>query len=234
MQHFCPICGTALSSPDAEICLACNPVTSVGESSQAVETRAPPARTRRARQRISRPSHISIKDDGSTLSISFRWVWRKFTGPAAMCLVWNAFVTAWYWGALRAEEVRIMWFAIVWGTPFAAVGLLLVYGTLAGLLNRTVIKATSELITVRTGPLPWWGNQRLAVGDIERLFWHKQTASPEGGESSFWSVSAETNGADNAELVSDIDELVQAQFITQELERWLKTGDRGIGREMHC
>src|SRR5262245_10943359 len=229
MQHFCPICGTALSSPDAEICLACNPVTSVGESSQAVETRAPPARTRRARQRISRPSHISIKDDGSTLSISFRWIWRKFTGPAAMCLVWNAFVAAWYWGALRAEEVRIMWFAIVWGTPFAAVGLLLVYGTLAGLLNRTVIKATSEFITVWNGPLPWWGNQKLAVGDIERLHWHR-AASDEGKQSSFWSVSAQTKGTGNVELVSDIDERDQAQFIAQELERWLKIGNGGTVR----
>jgi hypothetical protein len=191
-----------------------------------VSTRA--ARPRRVRQLIPRPDHISIKDNGSSLRIRFRWVWRKFAGPAAMCLAWNAFVTAWYWGALRAEEVRIMWFAIVWGVPFAAVGLLLVYGTLAGLLNGTVIKATPEFVTVQVGPLPWWGNQRLAVGDIDRLHWHR-AASKEGKESSFWSVSAHTKGTGDVELVTDIDDREQAQFITQELERWLKFGDRGVG-----
>ena len=148
-----------------------------------------------------------------------------------MCLIWNTFVTGWYWGALRAEEVRMMWFAIVWGVPFAAIGLLLVYGTLAGLLNRTVIRATSEFITVRVGPLPWWGNQMLAVGDIDRLHWHR-TASDEGKESSFWSVGAQTKAAGDVELVTDIDDREQAQFITQELERWLKIGGRGVGREL--
>lgn len=203
----------------------------MGQSgSDSVGTRAPPAQTRRARQSIPRPSHLSLKDDGSTLRIRFRWIWRKFTVPAAMCLAWNAFVAAWYWGALRAEEAGWMWFAIVWGTPFAAVGLLLVYGTLAGLLNRTVIKATSEFITVWNGPLPWWGNRRLAVGDVERLYWHR-AASEEWKESSFWSVSAQTKGVGNLELVSDIDDLVQAQFVTQELERWLKIDGRTVGPE---
>ena len=149
-----------------------------------------------------------------------------------MCLAWNAFVAGWYWGALRTDEVRIMWFAIVWGVPFAAIGLLLVYGTLAGLLNRTLIMATSDFITVRVGPLPWWGNRKLAVGDIERLHSHR-TASEEGKESSFWSVSAQTKAASDVELVSDIDDREQAQFITQELEGWLKIGDAGSREYSH-
>jgi hypothetical protein len=148
-----------------------------------------------------------------------------------MCLIWNAFVTAWYWGALRAEEDRIMWFAIVWGVPFAAVGLLLVYGTLAGLLNRTVIKATSEVITVRHGPIPWLDNHRLPVGQIERLYWHNRSDSEKGGVSSFYTISARTKEAGEVELVRDIDDRVQAQFITQKLEQWLKIGDRAVGEK---
>ena len=113
-----------------------------------------PRPVRRNRREIPRPSHYSVRDDGRSLRIRFRWIWHRFTNAACFCVVWTGFLVLWYWGALRNPETRIMWFAIVWSIPFVAVGLLLVYATLAGLLNRTVIKVTSELLTVRHGPVP--------------------------------------------------------------------------------
>jgi hypothetical protein len=240
MQRFCPTCGTALSPDDLDIdralatCRACNSVTGVDQFGlQPVGTRAPPATQRRKRQEVPRPSHFSVKDDGSSLRIRFRWIWRRFTGAATMCLVWNCFVVGWYWAALRTPEKRMMWFALVWCLPHAAIGLLLVYATLAGLLNRTVIKATSECLTVRNGPVPWWGNRRLLVDQLERLVCQKDAAEAGHGWIYVYCVNALTKEGGKVDLITELDS-AQALFVKQELERWLKIGGRAVGRAIHC
>jgi hypothetical protein len=240
IQLFCPTCGTLLSPDDVAIdralatCRACNSVTSVDPfGSQGVGTPATPAPMRRNRQAIPRPRHFSIRDDGRGLRIRFCWIWRKFVSPAGMCLAWNSFLIGYYWSALRTPEVRMMWFAVIWCIPHVAIGLLLVYGTLAGLLNRTVIKLTSEFLTVWHGPVPWWGNQRLPVNELERFACHKDTASGKDGGSRFFSVHARRKGGGTVELVTDLDNPAQALFIKQELERWLKINGHGVGREIH-
>jgi hypothetical protein len=128
---FCPTCGTLISADDIDIdrapatCRACNSVTSVDQfGSQVVGTRAPPSPMRRNRQEIPRPSHFSVKDDGSSLRIRFRWIWRRFRGAATMFLAWNSFLVFYYWLALRTGG-RPMWLAVIWGIPFVAIGLLL-------------------------------------------------------------------------------------------------------------
>jgi hypothetical protein len=186
----------------------------------------------RNRQEIPRPRHFSVREDGRSLRISFLWVWRRFTGAAQMCLLWNCFIVGWYWSALRTPEKRMMWFALVWCLPHAAVGLLLIYATLAGLLNRTVIKVTSEFLTVRHGPVPWFGNRRMRLDELEWLSCEKETDPEKKGRSYVYGVKALTKGASKVDLITDL-EKAQARFIKQELERWLHLDDQGVEREGH-
>jgi hypothetical protein len=182
---------------------------------------------RRDRQAIPRPSHFSVKDDGSRLRIRFCWIWRRFTGPAGMCVLWNSFLAFFCWGALRSGGPG-MWLAFIIMIPHTAVGLLLVYATLAGLLNRTVIKVTPELITVRQGPLPWWGNRRLPIDELERLDCDRETDPKKQGWIHVYGVHALAKGARKVDLVSELDR-AQALFIKQELERYLPIDDHGVG-----
>jgi hypothetical protein len=146
-----------------------------------------------------------------------------------MCVVWNGFVVLWYWNALRSGP-PFMWLAMAICLPHAAVGLLLVYGTLAGLLNRTVIEVTAEFITVWQGPVPWWGNVRVPIDEIEQLDCgrepdpeEKETGPPKRRGSSLYRVTAVTRGAGTVELVTELDR-AQALFIRQQLACWLNLG----------
>jgi hypothetical protein len=186
---------------------------------------------RRNRQGIPRPPHYSVKDDGRVLRISNRWIWCKFIGPAMMCLAWNGFVVFGYWCALRTGG-RIMWLPIIVLIPHAGIGVLLVYATLAGLLNRTVIKVTSEFLTVRNGPVPWWGNRRLPIDELERLYCEKDTDPEKQGWTYVYGVHALTKAASKVDLVTEL-ERAQALFIKQELDRWLNSEDHGVGGEIH-
>jgi hypothetical protein len=109
-----------------------------------------------------------------------------------------------------------------------AIGLFFVYATLAILLNRTIIKVTSEFITVRHGPLPWWGNRSLPIDELEELYCYKHTRRD--SVSVWYSVNALTKGAKKVDLVTDLHNVAEALFIKQELKRWLKIDDDGVGR----
>jgi hypothetical protein len=225
MRRFCPTCGTVHLADEIDLgravttCRACGSATTVHPSGPEAVRRRP---------KVLRPRHFSVRDDGTSLRIRYRWVWRKFTGPATMCLGWNSFVAAWYWLAIRAGD-RGMWLAIFICIPHLAVGLFLVYATLAGLLNRTVIRATSESVRVWNGPVPWWGNRTLAVDQLEELSCNKGWDGQEGRERSDYVVTARVKGGSQVELVTDLYDPTQARFIRQELERWLKAGARGGG-----
>jgi hypothetical protein len=181
-----------------------------------------PAPMWRNRQGIPRPRHFFVRDDGRSLRIRFRWVWDKFTGPATMCLAWNGFLASFFWLGLRSGG-RERWLMIIM-IFHVAVGLLLIYATLAGLLNRTVIKVTSEFLSVRHGPVPWWGNRRLPVDGLERLSCDKDT-DPETQKWTYvYGVHALTKGGSKVDLVTELDR-AQALFIKEELERWLNIND---------
>ena len=185
---------------------------------------------RRNRRGIPRPPHFSVKEYGRGLRISTRWIWRKFTGPATVCLLWNSFVVLWYWNALRTGD-RMMWLAMIICIPHVAVGLLLVYATLAGLLNRTLIKVTSGFLTVRQGPVPWWGNRSMQLDDLERVYCDKDTDPEKQGRTDVYGVHALTTAASKVDLVTELDR-AEALFIKQELERWLNTDDHGVVRDI--
>jgi len=108
-----------------------------------------------------------------------------------------------------------------------AIGLFFIYVTLTVLLNRTLIKVTSEFITVRHGPLPWWGNRSLPIDELEGLYCYKHTYRKDSA-SAWYCVNAMTKGAKKVELVTDLHNVAEALFIKQELERWLKIDGGGV------
>jgi hypothetical protein len=187
-------------------------------------------RERRNRHTVPRPSHYSVREDGRSLRIRFRWIWHRFTKAACVCLVWNSFLVGWYWSALRTPEKRWMWFAMVWCLPHVCVGVLLLYATLAGFLNRTVIKVTSESLTVRNGPVPWFGNRSMRIDELERLSCENETDPESQSWIYTYGVYGLTKGGGKVDLITELDD-AQALFIKQELECWLRNAGHRVGCE---
>jgi hypothetical protein len=138
-----------------------------------------------------------------------------------ICLLWNGFLVGWYWNAIR-DGSRLAWLAMVITLPHAVIGLGVFYYTVAGLLNRTLIKLTSESVVVRHGPVPWWsGNRQLPTDEIERLFCDKDREEADRGWRFIYRVNVLTRDGNKTQLIDDLDRQ-QAFFVKQQLERWLK------------
>jgi hypothetical protein len=59
-----------------------------------------------------------------------------------------------------------------------AVGIGLTYATLSGFLNRTMIRFGGDTVSVRSGPLPSFGNVSIPAGDVVQLFCEYDTRRP--------------------------------------------------------
>jgi len=137
-----------------------------------------------------------------------------------MSFLWNFGIGFYYWIFLRIGG-RPMWLAFIWGTPHVVIGLLLVYMTLAGLLNRTILIVTSEFLTLRHGPMPWPGNRKLPVNDLDRVYCCKETAPQKRDWTYVYGVCALTKEGNKVNLITDLDRH-RALFIKQQIERWLR------------
>src|SRR6266550_1722352 len=120
MQRYCATCGTLISADDINVdraaatCHVCKSVTTVDQvGTQTVSSEAPSSPRGRNRREIPGPSHFSVKDDGSSLRISFRWIWCGFLNAITICFFWNSSLVGFYWLALTFGDPFFRWLSVI-------------------------------------------------------------------------------------------------------------------------
>jgi hypothetical protein len=114
---------------------------------------------------------------------------------------------------------------------FAAVAIVLTYGTLTRWVNRTRIIVDRETVTVRHGPLPWLGNKKLEASTCRQFYRNEVEHRGKGGPTRTYEVCALTRDGRIVKLLDGLSGLTsdQAFFIAQQLEEYL--GLRGSPAE---
>lgn len=107
------------------------------------------------------PPGIDVDDQPHQLTLTRRWFSGGTAFLAAIGLVGGAMLAAWYLIAFAIGSTFGVMMAFI-GLPFVLIGLPLVYAALAGVLNRTTLRARRGTLTVRHGPVP--GEYRSASG----------------------------------------------------------------------
>lgn len=110
------------------------------------------------------------------------------------------------------------------------VGIALTYGLFAGLLNRTEITFDRQQLSVWHGPLPWWGNRSLPLGEIRQLY-TKESNVKKNRRPTYHLFYAGRDGR-SKKLLSGLDSPDIALFIEQQLEAWLNIPDQSVPGEI--
>ncbi len=114
------------------------------------------------------PDSFTLEDNGMELRFSRRWFQFAHIFVLLFSLVWNSFLVFWYSISLRMSNIP--WIFQVFPLGHVAVGLGLFYYALCGLLNRTQILVTPQLLRIRHIPLFWFGNRRISRDELQQLF----------------------------------------------------------------
>lgn len=222
MQIRCDSCGAEVAAADVNLermmakCARCNSVFDVS---------AQTGGQRRARPVVPMPKRITVQSGEETVDGSYRvssapsdrfvivrsWFSPMLFAMVVFCLFWDGFLILWYAAAGRSANIVALIFPILHVT----VGVFITYSTICGFVNKTFITLAGGTLTVRHGPLPWWGNTQMAASDIEQIFCRQHIGNK--GARTYRVIALEKGGAERF-LLKDLPDAEQALFIEQALE----------------
>lgn len=220
----CPSCGLQLQAADMNLetmaarCRGCQSLVDLRPEQAAAEPALP----------VPLPERVTVRDFGGELRIERRWFTWMAVFLAFFCTFWFGVLAFWYVMAFRTGDLRMMLFPLL----HVAVGLLVLYWTIAMFVNRTWIVVRSGRLTVRHGPLPWLGNRDVATEALEQLYCEDHIRRSRNGTTVTYSVRARGTDGRLIKLVAGLPHRDQALFIEERIERHLGIVNRRVGSEM--
>ncbi len=165
------------------------------------------------------PIQITVRKDPDHLQITRTWFERKYVWLTPFVVVWDAFI---FWGCKKTfSAAQIDLFVVLFLPLFVCLAVFLTYMWLAGFLNKTKIDVTRNVISVKHGPVPVWGNKRISSRELSRLDYK----SEKWRNGIYWidliSVLAKMSNQSSITLLSGLKDVNQAMFIKQEVESFL-------------
>lgn len=224
----CPSCASPLKAEDLDAARTYARCSHCGTLMSLAQVDLPPSEWQ-PRPDVGLPDGLVVERQGGTLEIRRRWFTPALFFLLFFCVAWNAFLVFWY---SIAFSTRAPWIMKVFPLAHVAVGVGLTYSVVAGFLNRTCIRAGEGLLTVRHGPVPWFGNHTLPVPGIDQLYCRRRTRSNRNGHSILYEVWIRTHDGKTRKLVGNDLTEDQALAIEQQIERALRIRDRHMPGEL--
>jgi len=180
------------------------------------------------RQEVPMPKGLVIHNLGSRLEIVRRWLSPVAIPLVIFCVFWNVFMIVWHSIALSSGA----WFMSVFGLIHTGVGIGLAYTTLAIFLNRTTISVDQASLTIQHAPIPWRGSGTTHACDIDQIFCREKISHGKNSTRITYQVFIIDKKGQKKKLLSGLDDIDQALFIEQELERFFKIDDQAVRGEI--
>jgi hypothetical protein len=147
-------------------------------------------------------------------------------GLLFFCIVWDSFLIFWYWAALLGMgngPAAFNLLAIIFPIAHVAVGVGLTYFTLCLFLNKTQIIYDGHFLSIRSGPIPVWGNRGMAREEIRGLESGARTQVARGGGSNFnYPLFVVLSDKVRKPLVSYSNDSALIRYVQRQLETWLR------------
>lgn len=252
IQIQCKQCRDTIPAEDVNLdnllakCRGCDAVFDISQQLQQGDESppAPAAPGQRRRARVPMPEGIQVthvpgqpsagadpyRSSGAVpedLVITRRWFSVKFIGLIFFCIAWDSFLVFWYFRAGAGGSLMMILFPIA----HVAVGVGLTYFTLAGLVNRTVVRVTAETLSIKHRPLPWRGVDPIPVRSLQQLYCEQKIHSGKNASSTSYNLNAVLNGGKKLTLLSRLESADQALFMEQLIEERLGLVDVEVGDE---
>ena len=179
--------------------------------------------------RAPMPENVTLEHEADGLRVSYRWFSPKYVLLLLFCAVWGSIVVVWYrtaFGSLAHDDI-VRWFPLL----HVAVGLHLAYATLAGFVNHTTVRATSSQLTVRHGPVPWFGGRTIPTSEIAQLYREAITSTLNDQTKTRYRLSAVLRDERKKKLLT-CDSGDVALYIEQDVEHQLGIAARHVAGEM--
>jgi len=180
------------------------------------------------REEVALPKDISVRQTDTELVLEHRW----FTPQNIVNLIPILFVTCF----------SLIFFLIVIDTsslfhfllflPLFALPSLGIYVAIIGFINKTIIKANSEILEVTIAPLPWFGGNVFSSIDLKQLYIVETLRSYRLNVKPTYNILAKTRKGKSVTILSGVRNVNAALYIEQQIEKLLSIKDEPVSGEM--
>jgi hypothetical protein len=182
---------------------------------------------------IGIPDSIKSDKNFQQLRITRKWFGFKFILLTLFIIIWDAFLINWYVMAFSSSfQGTFNYIIFLFPLLHVSFGLGMTYYVVAGYINKTMIYVDFNSITIRHGPVPFWGNKRVSSKTVTQLYCKRDEYFGSYRGYGTFAVRAITNEQRNIKLLTGLDTSEQALFIEQEIEKFLNIEDKPVKGEI--
>lgn len=235
MQLSCEVCHAPLRPEDVRLdlavakCSACNAVYDLSGRKGRATAAASAEKPKLVRAKAPLPSRFKVDESDGMTRITWRWFSFIHAFLIFFCIAWDSFLVVWYGIALKADAPLI---AIIFPIAHVAAGVGLTYYTLTGLVNRTAIEVSRNHLSIRHGPLPWFGNHELPGRQLTQLFGEEVSSTNKGTTTYSYNLCALDREGKKIKLISSLPDKDQVLYLEQSLERRMGIEDAPVDGEI--
>lgn len=232
MKLTCPKCANEISAQNMNLdrmvakCSHCDSVFSFadyfGASAAKTKIDAP------------RPDKLSVENWGGGLILRWPWFNWTFILLTVFALFWNGIVFSMVGASLFSMgDGNFMPLFPFICFPHFWVGLALIYYVLAGYINKTTVRVDHSQLTVRHGPIPWWGNKTIDTAEIVQLYTKQNLGRSHrnSGWASNFELHAVMKQGKHQKILSGLESSEYALFAEQVIEAHLGIADYPVRGE---
>jgi hypothetical protein len=208
-------------------CAVCNSVFSFDQEfgSRAVASR-------QQQFDVPQPERVKVENENGALTIRLSWFTYKILFFTLFALFWNGVMFSLVGGALFSLFTEgPSGASAVFFLPHVWAGFAMIYYVLTGYLNETRVTVDGGRLTVRHGPLPFWGNKEVATNDILQLYTKHNYSMWRQNWAGHYELHAVTGKNRHEKLLSGWDNPDFTVFVEQEVEHFLGIEDYPVRGE---
>ncbi|MEI6775934.1 MAG: hypothetical protein WCK70_03450 [Chloroflexales bacterium] len=238
MDIICTRCGALIPTDDVNLqhmvarCRSCNAVFRIADQVAQANTSAP-----KVRSEVPRPESFTVEYLGSTLCIRWRWFTPISILPVVVVLFWFSFIRSWVMDVSSIIPTVI--------------GFVMAYLSLTAFVNTTRVEVSFHALSVRSGPLPaltnlsflrpynqLYGplpaseNLSLPRDSIRQFYCIERRHHVKRSTSISYELQAIKADGSPIAVIKNLQNIEQALYIEQELERFLGIKDEPVDGEL--
>jgi len=160
------------------------------------------------------PESLRLTENFGELIIEFDW--SRLTGIILLLFsfLWNGLVL-FMATKIPTEFLFVLTFPVT-------VGLFLFYYALTLLKNKTVITCTNDELSIKSGPLPVFGNKKISKGDITQLYFAENITRNKNGTVITYDLFMLDVTNRSKRIIKNLPNTEAASFIESKVEKFYK------------
>jgi hypothetical protein len=161
------------------------------------------------------PEKFSITENHQEITIEKKWFSARHITLFIFSLIWNSILLFFFTAMVMGHAPLFVYLF----TMFHAIaGSWMLYTAICGFVNKTILQANNQFITVRHSPFPWTRQRKVDRRDIDQVYVTQEIHSNKGITYITYSVHLLTRNNKTLSLLKGLDTLAEARFIEQKLE----------------